>query len=378
MVAIPDPFRQRRQIGLLLYLLATAGGAGLLGVFFVLLPVAMGQPQVLGFMCLGAGFAFPAAFLYLTLPRLLDRYDPEPWYALLGCLLWGGVAATGYSVTINSAVSQLVGGSAGEFASTVISAPIVEETLKGLGIFGVFFFLRDEFDGVVDGIIYACFIGLGFATIENVTYYAAAAEQGDLGETLFARGVLSPWVHPVYTMMTGIGFGLRRESFSRVLRALGPWLGLALAVMLHGIWNGSAILAHELGVAGVFFFVFMMVMWALLVLIFLIIVIVLVRRRGRIIREHLEEEIGLGTLSRDEVEIVCSAFGLVRARLRWGSAGEQLVRAAARLALSKWHAARALRLDEQSFSLELVMPLRQRIGHLRAELSRGGPQSLLR
>ena len=372
MVEIPDPFRKRRQIGLLLYLLATMGGGGLLLIFFLLLPVATGHVQVVGFMALGAAFAFPAAFVYLTVPRLLDRYDPEPWYALFGCLVWGGVAATGYSVMINSAVGELIGGPAGEVVSTVVSAPIVEEGFKGLGLFGVFFFLRDEFDGVVDGIIYACFIGLGFATIENVTYYATAAEQGDLGETLFARGILSPWVHPVYTMMTGIGFGLRREALSRWLRALGPALGWLLAVMLHGIWNGSAILVGELGMGGVVLFAVMMVMWALLVLTFLIIVVVLVRRRGRIIRQHLQEEVAIGTLTNQEIDIVCSAFGLIRARLRWGATGEQFVRAAARLGLSKWHAARALRLDEQSFSLELVTPLRQRIAYLRGVLTGGG------
>src|SRR5438105_15896766 len=56
-----------------------------------------------------------------------------------------------------------------------VCAPLVEEFWKGLAIFGVFFFLRREFDGVVDGIIYATFCALGFAAVENITYYARAA-----------------------------------------------------------------------------------------------------------------------------------------------------------------------------------------------------------
>ena len=53
-----------------------------------------------------------------------------------------------------------------------ISAPFVEEAMKGLAVFGVFYFLRREFDGVVDGVIYATFAALGFAAVENIIYYA--------------------------------------------------------------------------------------------------------------------------------------------------------------------------------------------------------------
>ena len=40
------------------------------------------------------------------------------------------------------------------------SAPITEELFKGLGVFGIFYFGRRQFDGVVDAIIYASFIAL--------------------------------------------------------------------------------------------------------------------------------------------------------------------------------------------------------------------------
>jgi len=38
-----------------------------------------------------------------------------------------------------------------------------------------------------------------------------------------------------------------------------------------------------------------------------------------------------------ELELVCSAFGLMKARMRYGKKGSEFVRAVARLALSKWH-----------------------------------------
>src|SRR5438477_1041596 len=114
------------------------------------------------------------------------------------------------------------GKQAAEFAEVIgacVSAPLVEEFWKGLAVFGVFFFLRREFDGVVDGIIYGTFAALGFAATENVIYYSRAGltdtlshHDGVLATTFVLRGVLSPWGHPLYTSMTGIGFGIARET----------------------------------------------------------------------------------------------------------------------------------------------------------------------
>ena len=92
--------------------------------------------------------------------------------------------------------------------------------MKGLAVLGVFYFLRREFDGVVDGVIYATFAALGFAAVENVVYYSNAMRADAGGEALAAtfllRGVLAPWGHPLYTSMTGIGFGIARETRNTV------------------------------------------------------------------------------------------------------------------------------------------------------------------
>ena len=40
-----------------------------------------------------------------------------------------------------------------------------------------FFWKKDEFDGVVDGIVYASMAGLGFAMTENILYYGNAAQR---------------------------------------------------------------------------------------------------------------------------------------------------------------------------------------------------------
>lgn len=325
-------------------------------------------------MLVSAILAFPACIMYLTVPRLLDRYDPEPWYALVGSILWGGTVCVAFAGIINTTLgaigTNVMGPAGGEVMMAVFSAPIFEEALKGLGVFGVFFFLRREFDGVVDGIIYACFVALGFAAVENVTYYASSAlNAGSTGltGTFILRGVLSPWIHPLFTSMTGIGLGVAREATKPSTKLLAPFTGYAAAVFLHALWNGSATAVGAMGESGNAIFLVMLPLWFLFVGAFLAMVVVLVRRRGKVIRDHLLDEVAMGTINKDELELVASPFGIFRARLRFGTKGEEFVRACARLALSKWHVSRAMISKGQTISFGFVVPLRQRIHQLRTE-----------
>jgi len=365
---LPDPEKTRRTIGLVLYVLAVLAGAVLLVIEFLLPPILQGSVDTIGAMFVGALLAFPAGAMYLTVPRLMDRYDPEPWYALVGCLLWGGIVACAFSALINS-VFQMAGTAVGGqemgvFTGAVLSAPIVEELWKGLGILGVFYFLRREFDGVVDGIIYATFTALGFATVENVIYYSQAAMQGRdvVAVTFVLRGILAPWGHPVYTSMIGIGLGVARETKQTWVRWLAPIGGYVGSVFLHFVWNASA------SVGGGILWILLLPLWLIFVVTFVVIVIVLVRRRGKIIRQNLLDEVAIGTIDQGELELVCSAFGLFRARMRHGKTGADFVRATARLALSKWHTARAMETEQKTVSMEFIVPLRQKIAQLRSTL----------
>lgn len=372
-----DGDRIRIAVGCGCYTVGVVAGAVLLFLLFVLYPAASGVgPQTFAAMAVGAVLAFPAALVYLTVPRLLDRYDPEPLYALALALLWGGVAACGISALVNTLVGDGVGHLTGQPAvgaavGAVISAPFVEEATKGLFILGVFLFLRREFDGIVDGIIYATFVAIGFAAVENVIYYANAGLQqgaGGVAVTFFLRGVLTPWGHPLYTSMTGIGIGIARETDKVWLRVLAPVVGYGGAVFLHMVWNGTSVFlgAFQPGVSFAIFLLALL-LWLLFVLAFLVMVVVLVRRRGRIIRQFLLDEVALGHLSQAEVDVVTSPFGIFAARMAKGSKGVEFVRAVARLALSKWHSARAMRTQTRTVSMDFIQPLRRKIEALRAQ-----------
>jgi RsiW-degrading membrane proteinase PrsW (M82 family) len=369
----PDPERTRRVVGGVIYGLFMLVGAAALFFFVFVMPLASDDPAgQYTSMAIGAACALPPLALYLWIPRLIDRFDPEPWWALALVLGWGAVAACGVAATVNTAVEALgsaVGGpELGQILGACVSAPVVEEGMKGLAVFGVFYFLRREFDGVVDGVIYATFAALGFAAVENVIYYGHAARADAAGDALAAtfvvRGVLAPWGHPLYTSMTGIGFGIARETSRTWLRWVAPLGGYFCAVTLHCIWNTAATVSG-------FLTILMLPLWFLFVLSFLGILIWLVARKGRIIRTHLQEEVLLGNLTREELALVCSPFGGLRATFGWGgAAGRGFVRAAARLGLCKWHAGRAMRGRAKTVSADWIVPLRQELFELRGQVAR--------
>ena len=61
----------------------------------------------------------------------------------------------------------------------MISAPVIEEGSKGLGVLAALLFFRKYFDDILDGIIFAGVITLGFATVENVLYYGERHQRRD-------------------------------------------------------------------------------------------------------------------------------------------------------------------------------------------------------
>jgi RsiW-degrading membrane proteinase PrsW (M82 family) len=369
--ARPDPESDRRAVGVALYLLFMLAGAAGLVFLFLLAPLASPDPiRQYRSMAIGALCALPPLAIYLWIPRIIDRFDPEPWWALALVLAWGAIAACGIAATINTGVELVAGALGGKtFAAAMgacVSAPIVEEGMKGLAVLGVFYFLRREFDGVVDGVIYATFAALGFAAVENVVYYgnAAKAAGGDaLAATFLLRGVLAPWGHPLYTSMTGIGFGIARETSRPWLRWVAPLAGYGCAMALHCVWNTAATISG-------FLTLLMLPLWFAFVAAFLGILIGLVVRKGRIIRANLKDEVLMGNLTREELDLVCSPFASWRATFSWGGpAGRRFVRTATRLGLNKWHTARAIAGRQRTVSADWIVPLRQELFALRAAMA---------
>ncbi|MHC0431550.1 PrsW family intramembrane metalloprotease [Streptomyces sp. O3] len=247
------------RAGALVALLAVSG--------VVILALVREQTGTEGFL-VGLGLAVLPVPLLTAAFRWLDRVAPSPWRNLVFCFAWGACAAALIAIVANSFAMNWIAANtpdrtdADALGATVI-APVVEETGKAAAVLLVFLFRRRDFTGIVDGVVVAGVTATGFAFTENILYlgnaYGMDADGGfpdgglvdDTGAdlpsmtvlTFFVRVVMSPFAHPLFTVLTGIGFGIAAHAAhrQRTRRVLAPVGGLLLAMGMHALWNGSAV-----------------------------------------------------------------------------------------------------------------------------------------
>lgn len=233
----------RGTVFVVLIVLALLVGAGVIAYVFV----ASGQPEAIGVGFLLALLPVgPLVLCYLW----LDRYEPEPGRLLAMAFGWGALVATATALVLQVVDDSISG--RGMVWSAVVVAPISEEAAKGAFVLLLLWLRRHVIHGVLDGLVYAGLVGIGFAFTENILYFAGAYA-GEMGlgpggfgaaTTIFVvRGVFSPFAHPLFTSAIGIGAGIMVGSHRRWLRWLAPLIGYVVAVGLHAAWNGSAFLA---------------------------------------------------------------------------------------------------------------------------------------
>jgi protease PrsW len=262
--------------------------------------------------------------LYVILVLWIDRYEAEPPWMLAVAFFWGAVVAVFVAFLLNTTLGLIVSIitnnlKAGETFAAVISAPIVEECAKAIILFIFFFAKKDEFDGVVDGIVYGALVALGFAMTENIQYYGKAALAGGGGGltlTLLIRGAFAPFSHPLFTSMTGIGLGLARQTNNTAVKVVTPILGLLMAIFMHSIWNGSAAIFG----GGVFVLTYILVMVPAFFIILVVITLAL-RREGQVVTEFLRADCESGFLTRQEYDELCSIKGRMGASFNAFSTG---------------------------------------------------------
>ena len=266
----------------------------------------------------GAAFGVQTALLALAVAVIplgvviptflwLDRFESEPTRYLVGAFLWGAlVAAAVAAVTNTSAIAVLEAATDPERAlatTAVLVAPFVEEALKGVVVLLVWWFLRHEFDGITDGMVYAGVCAAGFAFTENMQYLAVAWSQGGgeaLGATFVARCLMSPFAHPMFTVLTGIGVGVAATSRTWLPRLVAPVVGFALAVLAHALWNLAAVSGGQ-GLLVVYLLVEVPIFLA-----FLGFVGWTRRREGHLIGQFLQPYSDAGWLSPAEVAMLAS------------------------------------------------------------------------
>jgi RsiW-degrading membrane proteinase PrsW (M82 family) len=285
-------------------------------------------------------FALAPAPLLASLFYFLDRQRPEPAELMVVALIWGACIATFLSLKVNGWLAAVLGagGDGTAVRNAVFIAPWIEEAAKGLIIFLIVWWKRDRLMSAVGGVVYAGLIGVGFAFTENIVYYSQVFQQAlqasrdrslalDAVQQLFWwRGVAAPFVHPMFTIMTGIGIGFAVRQRNTGVRVLAPFAGFLGAVLLHMSYNTLASYSSHRGLTAAY--IGILLPMVILATAF----IALVRRHERrVIAARLDDYVVLGQLDQATVDTVATRAGRRLALARAKPLGEAAWRRARRL-----------------------------------------------
>ena len=325
----------------------------------------------------GVLICIPTTGFALFLLRRVDYNEREPWRLVLVAAGWGAVVATTLALVFESLWSFTVDAGLipgpGEAVATAFNASLFEEIPKGLAVVLLFLVMRDEFDDVVDGIVYGAAVGLGFNFKETVVYMSV----GGLPQWFYRQWLGLYLGHATYTALIGAGIGIARQVRGTGRKAVAIGCGFIAAIAAHFAWDAwlwyfphpsdpalflLSIPLQYLAICGPFF----VAVLALLVL--------GLRAEGRALAAQFAAEAALpdGAIRPDEVPVLSSVGRRIEARLRmlrlrrlsgylWM---RRLQRAQIDLALERWHRAR----KEIDSPLEAELRLRDRVLAIR----RGG------
>ena len=211
-----------------------------------------------------AAAVLPAAFLMRYIYKK-DSIEREPVGLLVSLLLMGLCAAAvsmGAETLGESALSAVLDEESPLY--TVIMAFIVVAAVEEGSKF-LFLKLRTwrnpNFNYRFDGVVYAVFVSLGFAAIENVGYVLGYG----LGVAV-SRALLAVPGHMGFAVFMGAYYGRARvcEAYGDMRgKKINLWLSYLIAVVLHGFYDTCAML--QTAAASMVFLAFVVIMYAVVI-----------------------------------------------------------------------------------------------------------------
>ncbi|MDR1341263.1 MAG: PrsW family intramembrane metalloprotease [Prevotellaceae bacterium] len=171
-----------------------------------------------------------AVFLYCIYRKDTEK---EPLKLLVKCFLWGcavTVPVILVELSLNFGNPVITSLFPNAFYDAFIVASLVEEAAKFLCLY-LIIWKHKEFDQYFDGIIYAVFVSLGFAMVENILYML----DGGLGRAV-ARAILAVPMHGLCGVMMGYFFSLARfSSIDKRTKLL--WYSFLVPFSFHGLYD---------------------------------------------------------------------------------------------------------------------------------------------
>ena len=339
-----------------------------------------------GVAAISALACLPTTAFALFVVRRLDRNEKEPWRLVMVAFAWGAIVATsmviwGESLWTAIAEQTLVPGP-GLDASSAFSAGLLEELAKGVAVLLLFLIMRNEFDDVVDGIVYGAAVGLGFNFMESIAYmtnlYAIFSPEGvggyAAGFQWYSRQVLGLFFgHATYTALIGAGIGIARQLPNPRHKVIAIVSGFLIAIAAHFSWDAwlafFPIESSALGLLEIHLRTLIMTGPFTAAVVVLLIAGIQIEARALADQFRKEAADGDGAILPPEVEILSSPWRRFTERMRaLGRGGLRAYLALARLqtaqldlAMERWHRER----QEIETPLEAEIVLRQRVIALR-------------
>ncbi len=247
--------------------------------------------------------------VYVFVLWWFDRYEKEPLGLLAIAFFWGAIPAVVLSIigeivagvplaTLDAASSEVIGSSA--------IAPFVEESVKGMIVFGLYGIFYKEFDSPIDGIIYGALVGHGFGMTENLLYFLGAWADGGWASwsvVVFVRAFVFGLNHAFFTSLTGLGLYLARMSRNAFARGVFAILGLSAAMLFHAVHNLGIVMAQATCLLS--FLVGALSDWGGVFIILVILIIGMINE-NRWITSELKEEIELGLIDQRDYALARS------------------------------------------------------------------------
>ena len=181
-----------------------------------------------------------------------DKYQKEPIKSLIKAFV-GGMISIPIDIILVSLVQTCLGGTivaSTVFYSAFLEAGIPEELSKFL-IFMILIWRDKNFDEYFDGIVYATFIGLGFACVENIEYVFSYG---------FGTGVVRALISVPGHFLFGVllGYFLSIAKFHPEHRGRYIGLGLLSAMVAHGLFDWLLMITDVLNpaIGGVIYILF--------------------------------------------------------------------------------------------------------------------------
>ncbi|MGM9952316.1 MAG: PrsW family intramembrane metalloprotease [Intestinibaculum porci] len=194
---------------------------------FILYPLAS-----INFIYMAA--AVVPAIILLKYIYELDEVEHEP-KSLLGRLLIGGMACIIPAIALEWLANMIIGPGNSRFhyfIEAFFGVALIEEGCKFFALKKISFD-APSFDYRFDGIVYAVFVSLGFAILENVKYVYLGGIS-----TAFVRALTSIPGHMSFAIPMGIFFAnAKRKQLAHRPYTLDFAIGLVLSIIFHGIYD---------------------------------------------------------------------------------------------------------------------------------------------